>query len=129
MIVGFSTNKIKSKLKNVPPIIKGIEPTTAQNFFLTAKESTSLKNKYPILKKYIKCFIGGDEAISNLPKNLQNIVCGLKKAFHLNIIKFQSLLKDLKQLKSFESTADRIRKKLIILIYFVKLDNLNKIIL
>ena len=44
---------------------KGSEPTDGGNLFIDIEEKKNLELKYPILKKYIKPFIGRTELLNN----------------------------------------------------------------
>ena len=62
---------ISSKSKpicDVPEISLGNMPIDGGNLILNKKEKEELINKYPILSKYIKKYVGGDEFIKNTPR-------------------------------------------------------------
>ncbi len=62
---------ISSKTKpicDVPEIQLGNMPIDGGNLILNEKEKKILIDKYPVLSKYIKNYIGGDEFIKNTPR-------------------------------------------------------------
>ena len=60
------TNRVNTPRNGFPKMIKGSEPSDGKgNLFLTEDERKRLTSKYPLLEKYIKPFLGGDEYLSN----------------------------------------------------------------
>ena len=105
--------------KNIPPkgyskMIKGSEPTDGRgNLFLDEEEKQKMEKKYPILKKYIRPFVGGDEFLSNT-QGYYSRYCfwfdNANPADLKNIPELKIRLKNVAVARS-ESSADRIRKR------------------
>ena len=104
--------------KNIPPIgfpkmIKGSEPTDGGNLFFDEEEKIQLINKYPILEKYIRPFVGGDEYLNN-PQGIYSRYClwvdGGSPADLIDIKEVKQRLENITE-KRRESRADRIRKR------------------
>lgn len=99
--------------KNFPKMIKGSEPTDGGNLFFTPEEKDALIKKYPILQKYIKPFVGGDEYLNN-PQGDYSRYClwmdGGTPSDLLGIKEIKKRLDDIQE-KRANSKADRIRKR------------------
>jgi len=53
---------------NMPTMTKGSQPTEGGNLILNAEEKNYFIAQYPILQKYIKAFIGGNELINRIER-------------------------------------------------------------
>ena len=67
-------NRSNFMLFSNPKMVKGSEPTDGGNLFLSENEKAELEAQYPILKKYIKPFMGGREFL-NEPQGVCNRYC------------------------------------------------------
>lgn len=107
------TSRSASLLKTFPKMIKGSEPTDGGNLFLNTHEKESLECKYPILRKYIRPFVGGDEFLSNAQGQYSRyclwFLNGSPHDF-ANIPEIKERLKNVAE-KRQQSSADRIRKR------------------
>lgn len=104
-------NRSNNNLSNLPKMTKGSEPTDGGNLFLSQEEKNKLEEKYPILKQYIKPFIGGTEFLNN-PLGTYTRYCFYFKngnpRDYVNITEVSERLKNIKKLRE-NSSADRIR--------------------
>ncbi|MCM1311266.1 MAG: hypothetical protein NC301_09660 [Bacteroides sp.] len=67
-LIDLPTIFLESRTKsicNVPPMVKGSQPTDNGNFILTKEEKDSLQQKYPELAPYIKQLTGAKEYIND----------------------------------------------------------------
>ncbi|MBE6547819.1 MAG: methylase [Ruminococcaceae bacterium] len=107
------TSRSASLSDNLPKMIKGSEPTDGGNLFITEQEKDYLESKYPLLQKYIRPFVGGDEFLSN-PQGKYSRYClwflGGNPHDFVNIPEIKDRLKNIAQ-KREQSSADRIRKR------------------
>ena len=104
-------NRTNTNLNNLPKMTKGSEPTDGGNLFLTYSEKIGLETKYPILKQYIKPFIGGTEFLKNKLNTYSRYCLYLKNvspAKFSNIPEIKTRLKNIKLLRE-NSSAERIR--------------------
>lgn len=104
--------------RNIPPegmpkMIKGSEPTDGHQFFLTTDEKESFEKKYPILKKYIKPFVGGDEFLNNKFNEFTRYCFWFQNGNPGDYATIPEIKERLKiiALKRKGSSADRIRRK------------------
>ena len=109
------TSRSASLLKDFPKMIKGSEPTDGGNLFLNTQEKDSLERKYPVLKKYIRPFVGGDEFISNVQGQYSRYCLWFLNGSPHDFVNIQEIKERLKNIveKRQQSSADRIRKKAI----------------
>ena len=107
------TNRSIKNYKDLPKITKGSEPSDGGNLFLNEMEAKTLKNKYPELQKYIKRFIGGDEAVNNVQNKTTRYCLWFKGGNPADYSKNQEIIRRLEKIKELRlrSKADRIRKK------------------
>ena len=104
-------NRSNNNLSNLSKMTKGSEPTDGGNLFLNLDEKLILENKYPILKKYIKPFIGGTEFLNNKIGEFTRFCLYFKDgnpSDYIHITEISERLKNIKELRE-KSTADRIR--------------------
>ena len=105
--------------KNIPPkgmpkMIKGSEPSDGRgNLFVTLEQKVELEKKYPVLKKYIKPFVGGDEYLSN-KQGVYSRYCLWFEAGnpsdYVHIREVKERLNNVVEART-NSSADRIRKR------------------
>ena len=104
--------------KNIPPqgfpkMIKGSEPTDGRgNLFLTLEKKAELEKNYPVLNKYIKPFVGGDEYLGN-KQGVYSRFC-LWFAYgnpsdYAHISEIKERLNNIAEARK-KSTADRIKR-------------------
>ena len=107
------TSRSASLVKDLPKMIKGSEPTDGGNLFVNESEKEILESKYPILKKYIRPFVGGDEFLSNTQGHYSRyclwFLDGTPHDF-VNIPEIKVRLKTIAE-KRQQSSADRIQKR------------------
>ena len=107
------TSRSTSLLQNLPKMVKGSEPTDGGNLFITEQEKEYLESKYPLLQKYIRPFVGGDEFLGNSQGKYSRyclwFLGGTPHDF-VNIPEIKERLKNVAQ-KREQSSADRIRKR------------------
>ncbi len=106
-IVSRSNNNPSGK----PKMTKGSEPTDGGNLFLTLDEKNFLEGKYPILKKYIRPFIGGTEFLNTKGGKYTRYCLYLKNgnpSEYANIKEISNRLKLIKEMRE-NSSAERIR--------------------
>lgn len=104
-------NRSNNNLSNLPKMTKGSEPTDGGNLFLDIYEKNRLEQSYPILKKYIKPFIGGSEFLNNKIDEFTRFCLYFKDGNPDDYIKISDIsnrLKNIKELRE-KSSADRIR--------------------
>lgn len=104
-------NRSNNNLSGLPKMTKGSEPTDGGNLFLNIYEKNKLEEKYPILKKYIKPFIGGSEFLNNKIGTFTRFCFYFKNgnpADYIRITEISERLKNIKELRE-KSTADRIK--------------------
>ena len=106
-------SRTKFKNENLPKITKGSEPTDGGNLFLSPDEAKTLKEKYPKLSKYIREFIGGDEAIKNKPNVITKYCLWFENGNPADYVKIHDISIRLENIKNLRlnSKADRIQKK------------------
>ena len=80
---------------------------------LSAQKMNELKTKYPVLGKYIKGFIGGDEVISNKPNTYTKYCLWFKDGNPADYNKIPEIVDRLKKIREvrLNSPTDRIIKK------------------
>ena len=105
-------NRSNFMLFSNPKMVKGSEPTDGGNLFLSENEKAELEAQYPILKKYIKPFMGGREFL-NEPQGVCNRYCfwfqsGNPKDY-LGIQVVKARLENIREIR-MASSSDRIRK-------------------
>ena len=104
-------SRSNNNLSNLPKMTKGSEPTDGGNLFLDLEEKTNFEEKYPILKKYIKPFIGGSEFLNNKIGEFTRYCFYFKDGNpkdYIHITEISNRLKSIKEIRE-KSTADRIR--------------------
>jgi len=104
-------NRSNTNLNNLPKMTKGSEPTDGGNLFLSYSEKIGLEAKYPILKQYIKPFIGGTEFLNNKLNTYSRFCLYFKNvspAKFIHIPEIKTRLKNIKLLRE-NSSAERIR--------------------
>ena len=104
-------SRSNNNLSNLPKMTKGSEPTDGGNLFLDLEEKTNFEEKYPILKKYIKPFIGGSEFLNNKIGEFTRYCFYFKDGNpkdYIYITEISNRLKSIKEIRE-KSTADRIR--------------------
>lgn len=97
----------------MPKIEKGSEPTDGGNLFLSQHEAAELEKKYPKLRKYIRKFIGGKEAMENKPGVFSRYCLWFKggnPSDYIKIAEISHRLRNIKELRE-NSSAERIQKK------------------
>ena len=105
-------NRTNKPLNGLSKMTKGSEPTDGGNFFLSISEKNELINKYPILEKYIKPFIGGKEFTHNKMGEFTRFCFWFKggnPAEYTRISEVKQRLDNIKK-KRLSSSADRIRR-------------------
>ena len=104
-------NRSNKNLHDLPKMTKGSEPTDGGNLFIDIEEKKNLELKYPILKKYIKPFIGGTEFLNNKLGEYTRYCLYFKNgnpSDYANIKEISDRLKNIKELRE-KSSADRIK--------------------
>ena len=104
-------NRSNKNLNDLPKMTKGSEPTDGGNLFIDIEEKKNLELKYPILKKYIKPFIGGTEFLNNKLGEYTRYCLYFKNgnpSDYANIKEISDRLKNIKELRE-KSSADRIK--------------------
>ena len=61
----YVENRGKSLTKGIPEIIKGSQATDGGFLILNQQEALKMETEYPVMKNYIKQYIGGNEFINN----------------------------------------------------------------
>lgn len=105
-------NRSNFMLFSNPKMVKGSEPTDGGNLFLSENEKNDLETQYPVLKKYIKPFMGGREFL-NEPQGICNRYCfwfqnGNPKDY-VGIQVIKTRLEKIREIR-MASSSDRIRK-------------------
>lgn len=105
-------SRVNKPLNKLPKMTKGSEPTDGGYLFLTEKEKRNLINKYPVLDKYIKPFIGAKEFTQNPPNTYSRYCFWFKNGnpseyIHIKEIKYR--LEKIRE-KRLKSTSSRIIK-------------------
>lgn len=106
------TNRTNISPNNMPKMTTGSPPTDDGGLTLTKDEKNFLENKYPVLQKYIKPFIGAREFLHDKNSEFSRYCLWLKNASpneYANIKEIQSRLERVKKLR-LSSNADRIIK-------------------
>ncbi len=106
------TNRTNIAPKNMPKMTTGSPPTDDGGLLLTKEEKNFLENKYPVLRKYIKPFIGAREFLHDKSSDFSRYCLWLKNAApneYANIREIQNRLEKVKKVR-LSSNADRIRK-------------------
>lgn len=70
-LIGYKNFYIESRTKNpdnLPKLTQGNKPWDGGGLILSVEEKEHLEKKYPILKKYIKRYIGAKEFINNIER-------------------------------------------------------------
>ena len=104
-------NRSNKNLNDLQKMTKGSEPTDGGNLFIDIEEKKNLELKYPILKKYIKPFIGGTEFLNNKLGEYTRYCLYFKNgnpSDYANIKEISDRLKNIKELRE-KSSADRIK--------------------
>lgn len=104
-------NRSNNNFYGLPKMTKGSEPTDGGNLFISAEEKKELELKYPILKQYIKPFIGGTEFLNNKFGEYTRYCLYFKNgnpSDYTNIREVSDRLKNIKEIRK-NSSADRIR--------------------
>jgi len=105
-------NRSNFMLFKNPKMVKGSEPTDGGNLFLSETDKLSLESQYPILKKYIRPFLGGREFL-NEPQGVCNRYCfwfeGGNPKDYVGIQTVKERLEIIKSIR-LSSRSDRIRK-------------------
>lgn len=104
-------NRTNKNLFNLPKMTKGSEPTDGGNLFINLDEKSHLETKYPILKKYIKPFIGGNEFLNNKIDEFTRFCLYFKNgnpSDYANIPEIKERLNNIKNIR-LSSNSDRIR--------------------
>ena len=104
-------NRSNNNFYGLPKMTKGSEPTDGGNLFMDAEEKKELELKYPILKQYIKPFIGGTEFLNNKFGKYTRYCLYFKNgnpSDYTNIKEVSDRLKNIKEIRE-NSSADRIR--------------------
>ena len=104
-------NRSNNNFYGLPKMTKGSEPTDGGNLFINAEEKKELELKYPILKQYIKPFIGGTEFLNNKFGEYIRYCLYFKNgnpSDYTNIREVSDRLKNIKEIRE-NSSADRIR--------------------
>lgn len=104
-------NRSNNNFYGLPKMTKGSEPTDGGNLFMDAEEKKELELKYPILKQYIKPFIGGTEFLNNKFGKYTRYCLYFKNgnpSDYTNIKEVSDRLKKIKEIRE-NSSADRIR--------------------
>lgn len=100
--------------KGMPKMIKGSEPSDGRgNLLVSTEEKSELEKKYPVLQKYIKPFIGGDEYISNKQGFYSRYCLWFENGTpsdYANIKEIKNRLNNVVEARRV-SSADRIRKR------------------
>ena len=107
------TNRVNKPQEGYPKMIKGSEPTDGGNLFLTTEEAMQIVEKYPILKKYVKPFVGGDEFLNNKQDTFSRYCFwfdGGNPSDFTAIKEVRERLANIAEKRS-NSSADRIRKR------------------
>lgn len=104
-------NRSNNNLTGLPKMTKGSEPTDGGNLFLDINEKNRLEEKYPILKKYIRPFIGGSEFLNNKIGEFTRFCFYFKDGNPDDYIRINEVAERLKNIKELRenSTADRIK--------------------
>ena len=105
-------NRSNFMLFSNPKMVKGSEPTDGGNLFLSEDEKVDLESQYPVLKNYIKPFLGGREFL-NEPQGVCNRYCfwfqGGNPKDYAGIQIVKKRLENIRELR-MASSSDRIRK-------------------
>lgn len=104
-------NRSNNNFYGLPKMTKGSEPTDGGNLLINTEEKKELEFKYPILKQYIKPFIGGTEFLNNRLGEDTRYCLYLKKgnpSDYKNIKEISDRLKNIKEIRE-NSSADRIK--------------------
>ncbi len=111
--VWITSRSAASLLKDFPKMIKGSEPTDGGNLFLNAHEKENLESQYPVLKKYIRPFVGGDEFLSNAQGQYSRYCLWFLNGSPHDFANIQEIKERLKNVaeKRQQSSADRIQKR------------------
>ena len=105
-------NRSNFMLFKNPKMVKGSEPTDGGNLFLSETDKLNLESQYPVLKKYIRPFLGGREFL-NEPQGICNRYClwfeGGNPKDYAGIQIIKERLEKIKDIR-LSSSSDRIRK-------------------
>ncbi len=105
-------NRSNFMLFDNPKMVKGSEPTDGGNLFLSEGDKLALESQYPVLKKYIKPFLGGREFL-NEPQGVCNRYClWFKGGNPKDYVGIQFIKERLEKIRDIRqsSSSDRIRK-------------------
>jgi hypothetical protein len=103
--------RINRPINGLPKMTKGSEPTDGGNLFLSSEEKDEIINRYPVLERYIRPFIGGKEFTSNKYGEYTRYCFWFKDGNSLDysdIPEIRQRLADIRR-KRLNSSAERIR--------------------
>ena len=98
---------------DLPKMTKGSEPTDDGYLLLTVEEKNEIEKKYPILKKYIRPFMGAKEFLHGKVGAFSRYCFWFlhgNPSEYVNISEVNDRLRHIKE-KRLQSTADRIRSR------------------
>ena len=105
-------NRSSFMLSNNPKMVKGSEPTDGGNLFLSIEEKDALESKYPILKKYIRPFLGGKEFLNEAQGKNNRFCFWFQEGNPKDYVGIQEVKDRLLKIRALRlaSSSDRIRK-------------------
>ena len=106
------TNRINRPQNNLPKMTTGNPPTDDGGLLLTADEKQKLEAKYPILKKYIRPFIGAREFLHDKLGEFSRYCLWFKDGNPSDYAKISEIKERFQKVKAIreKSNADRIKK-------------------
>lgn len=105
-------NRTTKKGSNLPKITTGSPPTDDGGLLLTIEEKTELINKYPVLEKYIRPFIGAREFLHDKMGTFSRYCLWFKDGNPADYVKIKEIQERLERVRKLRksSNADRIQK-------------------